>query len=226
MEMNTGMMKANKRAGACNAEAAEPSQWERKRLMRHERFWRSKLVAASADLVKSTPNAARWFCMIVVDGAEMSVERRLIDGGVEVLVPKHKADKVIKGKAGKPDRKISIEKASFTGYVFVHIVPSPEAFTRLKTVKGVMDFLHCGEQYHVVPDGHLAFYLGEHVDRMKTDKSIGDGCSVHIHSGPFAGYDAVVLQVISPKSRSPEARVWAKSFAREIKMPVAFLEKL
>lgn len=217
-----GMKSARKRAGACDVEGVEPSKWQKTRITRQQRLYRAMLLPASAALVEQRPAEARWFCLNVYDGAEFTVESRLADGGVKVLVAREKFEKIVKGE------KIEGERACFTGYVFVRIVPSALAFERLRKVKGVVDFLHNGERYHTVRDHDLGFYADKlNIDRMKADKTIGDGCEVVIRFGPFAGLDCVVLQVTDPKSRTPYARLWVKVYGREIKnVPLAFIEKV
>lgn len=218
----SGLKIAKKRAGACDAETTEPSLWQQNRMTRQQRLYRSMLTPASAELVERRPNEAKWFCLNVFDGSELTVERRLADGGVKVLVPTEKFEMLVK------EKRVERERACFTGYVFVRIVPSALAFDRLRKVKAVIDFLHNGERYHEVPDHALGFYADKlNIDRMKADKSIGDGCAVVIRFGPFAGLEGVVLQVAYPKSRTPFARVWSKLYGREIKnVPLAFMEKV
>ncbi|CDZ43232.1 Transcription antitermination protein NusG [Neorhizobium galegae bv. officinalis] len=217
-----GMKNIKKRAGACDVEAVEPSNWQKTRITRQQRLYRAMLLPASAALVEQRPADAKWFCLNVFDGAELTVESRLVDGGVKALVPREKFDKIVKGD------KIEGERACFTGYVFIRIVPSALAFERLRRVKGVVDFLHNGERYHTVRDHDLGFYADKlNIDRMKADKTIGDRCEVIIRFGPFAGLECVVLQVTKPKSREPLARVWSKLYGREMKnVPLAFMEKV
>ncbi|MBT9373195.1 transcription termination/antitermination NusG family protein [Rhizobium sp. CSW-27] len=204
-------------------EQGEPSQWQKARMTRQERMLRARLEPASAERVKRYPADARWFCLVVVEGGELSVGRRLEGGGVEVLVPTEKLER--RNRKGKL---YEVERASFTGYVFVRIVPSVSAFERLRGVKGVVDFLRAGEFYHTIRDQDLGFYVSKvHAERMPKDATIGDGSRVRIKFGPFAGLDAVVLQVTAPKSRDPHCRVWSETYQREIRnIPLAFLERL
>lgn len=212
------------RAKNSNAiEKREPSQWHKQRMTRQERALKAKLEPASSRHVELSPAAAQWFCLVVVEGAELSVRNRLQSAGVDVLVPTETAErKDRKGNAYK------VERACFVGYVFVRIVRSLLAFERLREVKGVLDFLRAGETYHVISNRDIGFCVPKaHAERIAKDKTIGDGMRVRIWAGPFAGLDAVVLQVINPKGRDPECRLYIESFKREIKRhPLAFLERL
>lgn len=218
----SGMKRANKRAGACDAATVEPSQWQRNRMTRQQRLYQAMLLPASSALVDSRPDDARWFCLQVRDGSEFTVESRLTDGGVRALVPREKYTK------DRKDGPIEAERACFEGYVFVNIVPSALAFERIKKVKAVVDFLHNGERYHIVRARDLGFYADKlNIDRMKSDKTIGDGNKVRIVYGPFTGLEGVVLQVTAPKSRTPAVRVWITDFGKEVKnMPLAHVEKM
>jgi transcriptional antiterminator NusG len=227
----TGIKNVKKRAGACEVEAAEPSQWQRERVTRQQRLYRAKLAPASAELVNQRPDDARWYCLIVVDGSELSVDSRLSDAGVEALVPREKRSILRKQKKGEPGKLIEVERACFEGYVFVRILPSPLAFMRLREVKGVLEFLRAGERYHVVRSRDLGFYRGAftglNTERMKSDKTIGDGTKVLVKFGPFSGVEGVVLQVSKPASRDPVARIWSALYGKEIKnVPLAHLERL
>lgn len=204
-------------------EKAEPSQWHKQRMTMQERLLKAKLEPASSVHVERMPADARWFCLVVVEGAELSVRNRLKSAGVEVLVPTEMEER--RDRKGKPYK---VERACFVGYVFVRIIRSLPAFERLREVKGVLDFLRAGETYHVIRDQDVGFYVSKaHGERLAKDKTIGDGTRVRIWAGPFAGMNAVVLQVINPKGRDPECRLWLETFQREIKRhPLAFLERL
>lgn len=203
------------------AEKVEPSQWHKQRMTRQERLYRSMLAPASSELVKAQPDAARWFCLVVKDGAEIAVGKRLESGGVEALVP----TETIERKSAKGER-YNVERAIFTGYAFARFVPSYEAFSRLRRVQSVTDFLRVGERYHEVQDVDIGYYFTD-IARMPKDKSIGDGSRVRIARGPFAGMKAVVLQVFKASSMDPRCRVWCEAYQREIaNMPLAFLQKL
>lgn len=199
----------------------EPSAWQQNRVTRQQRLLRSMLAPASQALVRARPDDARWFCLVVKDGCELPVSKHLEDGGVEVLVP----TETVERKTAKGLR-YDAERALYAGYAFVRLVPSSEAFDRLRKVKSVLDFLRFGERYHEVREADLAFYLCD-VDRLPKDKTICDGTKVAIRFGPFSGLKAVVLQVVKPQSSNPYCRVWLDVYQREIKnLPLAFVEKL
>ncbi|MBB4146037.1 transcription termination/antitermination protein NusG [Rhizobium rhizoryzae] len=203
------------------AETAVLSDWQKSRLTRQERMMRSMLAPASLDLVNRSPERARWFCLVVRDGSEIAVGKRLMEGGVDTLVPTETVERrTAKGV------KYEVELAFFVGYVFARFIPSNDAFERLRKVKSVFDFLRFGERYHEVRDSDLGFYLGD-IHRLPKDKTIGEKDKVQIIYGPFSGVKAVVLQVLKLKSRDPVCRVWSELYQREIKnVPLAFLQRL
>lgn len=212
-------------AGACASDGVEPSQWSKDRMTRALRLATAQLAAASSRLVAEREKEARWYCLALHGGHEFDVEKRISDAGVEIFVPQEIWVTIKNG------RKIEGKEALLPGYALVRIVPSAAAFQGLLQQKSIFGFVGRGASYHIVRDNDVAVLKGisdkNDVSRMPVDRSIGQGHRARVTKGVFAGYDCVVLQVMS--GRNPRVRVSVEAFgelSRDVTMALAFIEKL
>ncbi|AID18404.1 transcription antitermination protein NusG [Rhizobium phage vB_RleM_PPF1] len=184
----------------------------------------ANLAAASADLVEREPKKAKWYCLQVMTGREITVENALASAKVEFVSPREKVVVVRKG------RKVETERMFFPGYLLVHCVPSPEAFHGLRRVKSVIDIVGGRDRYHIIRNEDVSVFrkMADHpAPRVQTDKTITDGDTAEITGGPFNGFSCVVVKV--KWCREARAEVQIEVFGRSFNiksMPLAFIKKL
>lgn len=200
---------------------------ETRRKQREGRILRlasQQLRFAVKDAGGEQTNGARWFCLQVASGFDFTVEKLLLDCGVEVLVPREKVVIIRRGEKIETDRPI------FSGYVLVRFVPSPEAFDGLRRQKNVFGFVAGLTGYLVVSEREVKRFQQltlSLISRMPTDKSIGEGTEARITYGPFAGIECVVLAVKWRREGRARVRIVYDGNPFEIAdMPLAFLERL
>lgn len=215
-------IKSGAQADVCAV--VEPTEWQKRKMTREERLYSALLEPAKAKRFADR-EGGKWFCVSVKSGTEFALERKLSTAGVEAFVLRDKEEIVKKGV------KYFAETPVFRGYLFVRILPSPEAFHALKEVEEVRDFLGNGTRYTEIPDAHMVVFttVSKPVDvqRMPVDRSIGQGQRVRIIDGHFAGGTCIVLQVKS--GRNPRVRVYLEGygeFARDVTLDLALLQKL
>lgn len=197
---------------------------KRQRITRAVRLARQQLAHASLDVVKKDERKARWFCLKIEGGREYSVEKLLIDGNVDAVLPREKFQLVKNGK------KFAGERPLLPGYLLVRIVPSASAFDGLRQQRGVADFVGGESGYHVIPDrevGRFRVLSEDDVQRMEADKSIGEGCRAVVTSGYFSGIECVVLSVKWARTARGRVRLLVDGKAFDVEnMPIAFLKRL
>jgi transcriptional antiterminator NusG len=203
----------------------EPSEWQKRRMTRRLRLAIQQLSAAAMTRFEDEPTRAKWFCMAVFGGRELTLEQNLKDAGVDVFVPRERWTAVKKGV------KVEGESALLPGYMLVRVLPSAEAFFGLKLQEGVVDFVGGSTGYYEVRLADVtklkAICDTNDISRMAVDRSIGQGSKVQITHGPFAGHDCVVVQVTA--ARNARATVWIEAFGDRLKpvtLPLAFLKKV
>jgi len=86
-------------------------------------------------------------------------------------------------------------KAFFPSYVFVHVDLEQVGFSMLQWTPGATGFVSFGGQPSIVPDA-LILAVKKKVDAINAAggelfHDLKQGDDVEIHSGPFAGYDAI-----------------------------------
>ena len=194
------------------------------RMGRIARLTAAKLHAASIKITERKLGMAKWYCLRVEASKESSVEKALVEAGVEVFSPSEYFTIVRKGQ------KVEGSRALFAGYILVRCVPSGDAFQGLRQVKNVVDIVGGAAGYHVVRDADIEALkaLGTNADvpRTVTDKTMKDGDTAEITFGPFSGFSCIVVAV--KWCRQAKARVLIDVMGRPFEissMPLAFLKK-
>ncbi|WP_246810867.1 transcription termination/antitermination protein NusG [Ensifer sp. ENS09] len=172
-------------------------------------------------VTEMNPENARWYCLHILRGKEFDVENALMSANVEVFVPR---EKIVSVRAGK---KIETEVPRLASYLLVRLVPSAEAFSALRNLRHVLDFVGGTAGYHVIKDSDVAVFRSKNPLRVATDKSIGQGTEADIVLGPFAGFRCIVTAVRWCREAKASVRIDVQGKVFDIEsLPLAHLKKV
>jgi transcriptional antiterminator RfaH len=131
----------------------------------------------------------QWFIVYCKSREENRASQHLLNQHITSFFPKIKKERVLRGK------KTIVEEALFPSYLFIHIDQMDSNFSRIRSTRGVNDFIRFGGQIATVPDKlieqlkSLCHVLNDHdVDTQSLFKS---GDQVEITKGAFKGATAI-----------------------------------
>ncbi|MBZ9985683.1 transcriptional antiterminator NusG [Mesorhizobium sp. BH1-1-5] len=155
---------------------------------------RAEALLAAAGQSES---AMHWYVLRTEPHAEIAVDKLLQDANVEHWLPFMKVEKRRRG-GRKKQAKEAVSMLAWPGYMFVRIVPKPEAWAGLLTVKGVVGVLGANEK--LFPVRHekvlqLQVFLEGNVLAMGEIASVLQlGQMVRVNAGPFASHNGTVVE--------------------------------
>ncbi len=169
----------------------------------------------------------RWFCLQVMSGREMAVEKILVNADVDVLVAKRAPYKVVR----RGRQRLVPEAAVMRGYVLVRCLNIPHAIAGLLRVDGVIGiiggavgpwwakdesvskFKSMAEEgnYNQRPVSSVAFMVGEHVK---------------VTDGPFASFPGTVTKIDAVEKFRISVEVSIFGRATPVELDIAQIEKL
>jgi transcriptional antiterminator NusG len=164
------------------------------------RFAHANLVEMASKNIAGFESWARWIVATCKAGTEQTIESDLKELAIETWCPlEHYRTRPRRGL--KP---VDIYRPFFRGYLFVRVVPSPEAYagvlcaSRLSTIMG-----RDGKPF-LMPDRLMnALMHGVKKDHLKQDDNrplpVHKGDAITIRSGPFADFQATVRKVIGER---------------------------
>jgi transcriptional antiterminator NusG len=156
---------------------------------------RAEALLAAAGQSES---AMHWYVLRTEPHAEIAVDKRLQDANVEHWLPFMKVEKRRRGGRKKAARE-AVSMLAWPGYMFVRIVPSPEAWAGLLTVKGVVGVLGANEKLFPVRHEKVlqlkVFLEGNVIAMGEIVKGLNVGHLVRVNAGPFAGHNGTVVEV-------------------------------
>jgi transcriptional antiterminator RfaH len=138
-----------------------------------------------------------WYCLRSKPKHEhiAAAHLRLLEG-VTVFCPR------IRFKRATRKGLVSVTEALFPGYLFARFELA-ELHLRVRYAHGVSGIVRFADRYPTVEEGALAL-LRSHTgaaDVKEVSYDLSEGDQVQIVAGAFAGLQAVVTQVLSPKER-------------------------
>ncbi|MEX2012434.1 MAG: transcription termination/antitermination protein NusG [Patescibacteria group bacterium] len=153
----------------------------------------------------------------VADNIKQRTENlKLKDFIFDVVVPKEKQVEIRNGK-----RRI-VEKRSFPGYVFVHMIVTDESWYVVRNTPSVTGFLGSGVRPTPIPQSEvdaikakMAKDEPEHTVDIKIDDL------VRINDGPLKGYEGKITEVDPVKGK---IKVSVSMFGRETPVNLDFLQ--
>jgi transcriptional antiterminator RfaH len=168
-----------------------------------------------------------WYCLRSQPKHEhiAAAHLRLLEG-VTVFCPR------IRFKRATRKGLVSVTEALFPGYLFARFELG-EMHLRVRYAHGVSGIVRFADRYPTIEDGALAL-LKSHTgatDVKEVSYELSEGDQVQIIGGAFAGLQAVVTQVLSPKERvkvlmdflgrKMEAEVQSSRVLRQVTHPLA-----
>ena len=138
----------------------------------------------------SSPNdSCDWYLATSKPRQESRAVENLLNQGIKAYSPVLNVEKI---RAGK---KQIVEEAMFTGYVFINISPEDGLWHKVKSTRGIRDWVRFSGKAAKLPD-RLVESLKNSENETKSlviKKQFEKGESVRILSGPFEGLKGVFL---------------------------------
>lgn len=159
---------------------------------------------------------AHWYVLRVEDRADIAVDKSLEDANVERVMLHTEAEP--KRRGGRKHQCLEpVRVPSFPGYIFVKVVSCPVAWAGLRTIKGVLGPIGgCDNPSPVSEQEIVKFQARIEQDpeaiRLLTN-ALKAGDKVAIDSGPFAGFEAVVLMLGDKRKVSVEVDIFGRKTA-------------
>lgn len=168
------------------------------------------MASGAAGWEAGEPIRRRWFVLTVENRSEKDVEKSLSDAGIEAWLPMKKTEILVQGT-----RRIrNVERPVWLGYVFVSVVPCPEAFAGLAGVKGIRAILGTDIGPVAISAKEVNELMGlvkkGAFDEKRASQPFRPGSTVMIKSGPFAAFNAVLEGYVGTRA----ARVLVAIFGR------------
>lgn len=157
----------------------------------------AELTGSETQTEHPVQNESRWYAIKVQSGFEDKVEAllnsfRVGEGPVsEVVVPKQKVTEV---KGGKRE---VIEKKIYPGYVFVNMRLTDEMWYKIRSTKGVGNFVGLGKPMPLSQgDVNKIFKLIEKSDKEPAlNVTFQKGDTVRVKDGPFESFEGTVEEL-------------------------------
>ena len=131
----------------------------------------------------------QWFVVYCKSREESRAYQHLLNQGVISFFPKMKKQKLVRGK------KTTSEEALFPSYLFINIDQHDNCFTRIRSTRGINDFVRFGGQIATVSDAlieHLKTLCHVLNDiEVDTNSLLKSGDAVEILKGSFKGATAI-----------------------------------
>lgn len=192
---------------------------------------RSQALLAAAGL--EAPER-HWYALQTVERSEATVEKCLINAGIEALVLRDEGEVVVR-RGRKWERP---PQPWVPGYVMVRCVRDDDAFKAFLRVKGVVDIVGGLVSPWRVRDRYIVEFGNIIEQRMAAEKAAREaeearkaapwlaGDKALVLVGPFGGFGCVVSKV--HKGREGRCTVSVDVFGRlfTVRLPLASLEKL
>jgi len=157
---------------------------------------------------------ARWYVLRVEDRADIAVDKSLEDANVERVMLAIKVDAKRRGKR-KHQRLETVEAPAFPGYIFVRVVSCPVTWAGLRTIKGVVDPIGGADNPQPVKDEEILKFQARIENDPKAvavlTNALKTGDKVAIDSGPFCGFEAVVMMMADKHRVGVEVDIFGRS---------------
>lgn len=138
----------------------------------------------------SFPLGKAWYVLSVFSRSEFDVEREVRSSGIASYCPRERHRRVIRG------RKVSAERALFTGYLFAQFDIERDGWGALLGIDGVIDILRNNnipiQVNAMLIDRLQRAEAGGAFDYTKPGAGFVEGESVEIMEGPMAGIIATI----------------------------------
>ena len=169
-----------------------------------------------------------WYILCCQVGKELEIKERLeqkiaTTAGLnekifEVLVPEEEEIQIKKGE------KVKVRKAVYKGYIYIHMVVTPETYSIVRSITGVKGFLGGANpqklsEKEVENLKKLANKLKSEAPKVVRKFEVGD--TVRIVDGPFKHFTGVVDEINEEKGK---VKVSITLFGRSTSMELEFVQ--
>ena len=162
-------------------------------------------AAEQAAAKEATKSQKRWYIVHTYSGYENKVktdlEKRIeyMNMGDKIFRIEVPQKTVTQMKAGKKQEK---EEKIFPGYVLVEMIMDEDSWYVIKHTSGVTKFVGSAKKPIPAKESEIKKILhrsSSQVEKIELDVKVGD--KVRIISGPFADFDADIIEVYPDKSK-------------------------
>ncbi len=161
--------------------------------------------AADKEAKDAKKNQKRWYIVHTYSGYEnkvkVNLEKRIeyMNMGDKIFRIEVPQKTVVQMKAGKKQEK---EEKVFPGYVLVEMIMDEDSWYVVRHTSGVTKFVGSVKKPIPVKESEIKRILhrtSSQVEKVELDVKVGD--KVRIISGPFADFDADIIEVYPDKSK-------------------------
>ena len=130
-----------------------------------------------------------WYLLYCKSREEGRAQTNLENQGVESFFPTIQIEKILR------KQKVVVDEALFPSYLFVYIDPEDPVFPRIRSTRGVFDFVRFNKKISIVSK-ELVNQLKSlskdlHQVGVAPKKLFKKGDKIEIKSGPFKGIEAI-----------------------------------
>lgn len=163
------------------------------------------VAAEQAAAKEATKSQKRWYIVHTYSGYENKVktdlEKRIeyMNMGDKIFRIEVPQKTVTQMKAGKKQEK---EEKIFPGYVLVEMIMDEDSWYVVRHTSGVTKFVGSAKKPIPAKESEIKKILhrsSSQVEKIELDVKVGD--KVRIISGPFADFDADIIEVYPDKSK-------------------------
>ena len=160
---------------------------------------------AEVEAKESNKNQKRWYIVHTYSGYEnkvkVNLEKRIeyMNMGDKIFRIEVPQKTVVQMKGGKKQEK---EEKVFPGYVLVEMIMDEDSWYVVRHTSGVTKFVGSVKKPIPVKESEIKRILhrsSSQVEKVELDVKAGD--KVRIISGPFADFDADIIEVYPDKSK-------------------------
>ena len=163
------------------------------------------LAAEAEEAEKEKKNQKRWYIVHTYSGYEnkvkVNLEKRVeyMNMGDKIFRIEVPQKTVVQVKSGKKQEK---EEKIFPGYVLVEMIMDEDSWYVVRHTSGVTKFVGSVKKPIPVRESEIKRILhrtSSQVEKVELDVKVGD--KIRIVSGPFADFDADIIEVYPDKSK-------------------------
>lgn len=129
----------------------------------------------------------------VIEGIWENARRAHLDKYIkEIYVPKEKVARVVRGK------KTTVQRSSFSGYIFIKAVLTDHLHNLIKNVDRVTDFLIAANKPVVISEAEVKKIKDKSEESLNQEEKeyFEVGESVKMTDGAFAGFNGMIKEVV------------------------------
>ena len=161
--------------------------------------------AMEAEEKESKKSQKRWYIVHTYSGYEnkvkVNLEKRIeyMNMGDKIFRVEVPQKTVVQVKGGKKQEK---EEKIFPGYVLVEMIMDEDSWYVVRHTSGVSNFVGSVKKPIPVRESEIKRILhrtSSQVEKVELDVKVGD--KIRIVSGPFADFDAEIIEVYPDKSK-------------------------